>query len=263
MFLSWCDREFFFTDSTSIKIQKRDSMNSIKKIIKWVVRICLVVLVLFGGLTYYFRHVVNIREKLNSSVHTKVLKYQIHTLGYSKIPIIYRDAVIATEDRSFSWNPGIDPIGIIRSLVVDIGQNGYVQGGSTITQQLVDNTLIHHGKSLHYKLQQAFYAFGIYQSFSKDETFDMYANVIYFGHGAYGLYNAAKTYFGKDPSQLNKGELTMLAGLPNAPSMYDPYKNMSLARQRQAIVLENMVSAGFISKEESTQIFEQPIQLKG
>jgi penicillin-binding protein 1A len=91
----------------------------------------------------------------------------------------------------------------------------------------------------------------------------MYVNVIYFGHGAYGLYNAAKTYFGKDPTQLNAGELTLLAGLPNAPTIYDPFKNMSLARQRQSIVLENMVDDNFISKKDSTQIFDQPIQLKG
>jgi membrane peptidoglycan carboxypeptidase len=238
-------------------------MKSLHKIIKWVVRVCLVIFVLLGGLTYYFRHTTNFQEKLSSSYHTKVLEDHIHPIDNTKIPSIYREAVIATEDRSFSWNLGLDPIAILRSLVVDIGQNGYIQGGSTITQQLVDSTLIRHGKSLKYKLAQAFYALGIYDTFSKEKTFDMYVNVIYFGHGAYGLYNAAKKYFGKKISELSEGELTMFAGLSNAPSMYDPFKNMALARQRQSIVLENMVSAGFISKEKSTRIFDQPIRLIG
>lgn len=238
-------------------------MQFLKKFSKWVVSIGLVILVMLGGLTYYFRHVINFREKLSTSFHTKVHEDHIHLIDYTKVPSFYRKAVIATEDRSFSWNLGLDPIAILRSLVVDIRQNGYVQGGSTITQQLVDNTLIQHRKTLKYKMTQAFYAIGIYDTFNKEQTFDMYVNVIYFGNEAYGLYNAAKEYFGKEPSELNEGELTMLAGLPNAPSKYDPFKNMALARQRQSIVLENMVSAGFISKEKSTQIFDQPIRIRG
>lgn len=237
-------------------------MKAFKKIVKWLFKVGLTVLVLFGGLTYHFRYVVNFRKKVSSNVEARVLEYQIHPLDFSKIPLIYREAVISTEDRSFSWNPGIDPVGILRSIIVDVGQAGYVEGGSTITQQLVDNTLFHREKSMRYKLTQAFYALGIYITFSKKETFDMYINVINFGHGAFGLYNASKTYFGKVPAQLNAGELTMLAGLPNAPRIYDPFKNMSLARQRQSIVLENMVEDHFISKQESAQIFDQPIRLK-
>jgi penicillin-binding protein 1A/penicillin-binding protein 2A len=243
-------------------MEKRDSMRTLKKIVKWFVKVGLSVLVLLGGFTFYFWYVVDFHQKLSSNVQEKVLEHKIHPLVFSEIPFIYREAVISTEDRSFSWNPGIDPVGIFRSLVVDVGKASYAQGGSTVTQQLVDNTLIHREKSLRYKLTQAFYAFGIYVTFSKEQTFDMYANVIYFGHGAYGLYNASKTYFGKVPAQLNAGELTMLAGVPNAPKNYDPFKNMSLARQRQSIVLENMVDDHLISKQESAQIFDEPIRLK-
>jgi monofunctional glycosyltransferase len=238
-------------------------MRAFKKTVKWFVNVSIAVWVLLGGFTYHFWYVMNFQKRLSSIVQAKVLEYQIHSLDFSKIPLIYREAVISTEDRSFSWNTGIDPVGILRSLVVDVRQAGYVEGGSTITQQLVDNTLLHREKSLRYKLTQAFYPLGIYVSFSKEQTFEMYTNVIYFGHGAFGLYNASKTYFGKDPSQLNAGELTMLAGLPNAPRIYDPFKNMSLARQRQSIVLKNMVEDHLISKQESTRIFDQPIGLKG
>lgn len=232
------------------------------KLIKALIKIGIVLLVAFGGLTYYFRNVLHMNAKLTASFEAKVASQGIHPVPYSQIPSIYREAVIATEDRRFSWDPGIDPIGIARSIFVDVGHDGYIQGGSTITQQLVDNTVIQRNKSLRYKLTQAFYAIGIYDSTSKEQTFEMYANVIYFGNGAYGLYNAAETYFGKTPGELNEGELTMLAGLPNAPSVYDPFRNMSLARERQSIVLENMVDAHLISKQESDHIYSEPIRLK-
>jgi monofunctional glycosyltransferase len=174
---------------------------------------------------------------------------------------MYRDAVIATEDRRFAWDPGIDPVGIVRSVFVDIGHDGYIQGGSTLTQQLADNTILSRQKSLSYKLTQAFYAIGIYDTVSKPKTFEMYANVIYFGNGAYGVYNAAKMYFGMDFNRLNDGELTMLAGLPNAPSVYDPFRHFSLARQRQSIVLENMVNAGIITQQRAKAIYQEPIRL--
>ena len=89
----------------------------------------------------------------------------------------------------------------------------------------------------------------------------MYANVIYFGHGAYGLYNAAQTYFGRAPAQCNAGELAMLAGIPNAPSLYDPLRNMNLARQRQQVVIDNMVDAGKITNAQAQQIRTMPIRL--
>jgi monofunctional glycosyltransferase len=227
------------------------------KFIVMVVVLCLV----FLGLSYYFKHVLDFREKLTAVTVQETKVHQIHSVDYAHIPTIYRNAVIATEDRRFWWDPGIDPVGILRSLFVDVGRDGYVQGGSTITQQVVDNTLIQRQKSLTYKAKQIFYALGIYDTFNKQEAFTMYANMIYFGHGAYGLYNAAETYFGRPPSELNSGELTMLAGIPNAPSVYDPYLHFALTRQRQSIVLENMVDAGLISQQESAAILKEPVRL--
>lgn len=218
-------------------------------------------ILLFSGLTVYFRHIVHFRQTILNRVQAEIVQNHVHPLTMAQIPAMYKEAVIATEDRRFAWDPGIDPVGMIRSLVVDVGSDGYLQGGSTITQQLVDNTILSRSRSLGYKLAQIFYAIGIYDTFSKSETFAMYANLIYFGHGAYGLYNASETYFGKSPNVLNQGELTMLAGLPNAPSVYDPFQNMTLARRRQAIVLENMVNAGIITHAEATAIYDQPITL--
>ena len=138
-----------------------------------------------------------------------------------------------------------------------------LQGGSTITQQLVHNTLLSNvPKSLTWKLRESIYAIGVYDTMSKQETLALYANVIYFGHGANGLYQAAETYFGKAPSELNAGELTMLAGLPNAPSVYDPYNHLTLARERQKLVVQNMVDNGVISESQAKQIISEPIILK-
>jgi len=102
----------------------------------------------------------------------------------------------------------------------------------------------------------------MYDTMSKQETFAFYTNVIYFGHGANGLYQATETYFGKTPSELNAGELTMLAGLPNGPSVYDPYKSRTLAINRQHVVIQNMVDNGVISESQAKQITNEPIVLR-
>lgn len=233
---------------------------------RWVLRVLLAAAILLAALffvaNYAFHHWYPIREKILESVAARSHQYHIHTLSYAQIPPTYRNAIIATEDRRFAWDPGIDPVGILRSIVVDVERDGYVEGGSTITQQVADNTLLNQNKTIVRKLKQVAVAIGIYDTFSKSETLAMYANVIYFGHGAYGLYNAAETYFGRTPLQCNAGELAMLAGIPNAPSSYDPLKHPRLARQRQEIVVDNMVDAGKITSSEAKQILALPLRLK-
>ncbi|WP_243450332.1 biosynthetic peptidoglycan transglycosylase [Desulfosporosinus sp. Sb-LF] len=212
------------------------------------------------GVKYYFTHVNRIADQVRSDVLTHVQTHHSQFLTYNDIPEIYRDAIISTEDRSFFTNRGIDLRGTLRAVSVDIGSGQARQGGSTITQQLIHNTLLSNmSKSLTWKLLESIYAIGVYDSMSKQETFAFYTNVIYFGHGANGLYQAAETYFGKPPSELNAGELTMLAGLPNAPSNYDPYHNMKLARERQHIVVQSMVDNGEISESQAKKIISEPI----
>jgi len=238
-----------------------------RRVFKWFVRFIAILLVLFaclwGGIQIYFTHVDNIANKVRQSVRERVSAQHGHFLAYDQIPKMYVNAVVATEDRSFFSNIGIDPIGIGRSVYVDVQQNNYVQGGSTVTQQLVHNALLSdYQKSIVWKGIEALYAIGLYDTMRKTEIFALYANDIYFGQGAYGLYNAAETYFGKSPSQLNDGELTMLAGLPNAPSVYDPFHAMSLARERQKVVLLNMIGAGMITQSQANQISGERILLK-
>lgn len=234
----------------------------IRRFVRSVLALVVLLCVLFGFLDYYFVHVSHIRSRVVTAFETRVHKFRIHVLGYNEIPTEFRQAIIATEDRRFAWDPGIDPVGILRSLIVDVEKDGYVEGGSTITQQLVDNTILNQQKTLTRKAKQAFYAIGLYDTMTKLEVFQLYTNVIYFGHGAYGLYNAAETYFGKTPRQLNGGELTMLAGLPNSPHSYDPFRSMQLARARQRVVLTNMVDDGVLTKSEANHIWNLPIRLR-
>jgi len=215
------------------------------------------------GLKYYFNHFNIIADQVRGDVFTQVQAHHSQLLTYNDIPEMYRNAIIATEDRSFFTNIGIDFRGTLRAVSVDVGGGQALQGGSTITQQLIHNTLLsNQSKSLTWKLLESVYAIGVYDTMSKQETFAFYTNVIYFGHGANGLYQAAETYFGKPLSKLNAGELTMLAGLPNAPSDYDPYKNMTLALERQHLVVQNMVDNGVISESQAKQIISEPIVLK-
>lgn len=234
----------------------------LRRLLQSVLVFIVVIMVGFVALDYYFVHDSQIRIRVVTAFQSRVEKNHIHVLTYNQIPSIFREAMIATEDRRFAWDPGVDPVGILRSLIVDVEKDGYVEGGSTITQQLVDNTILNQQKTLTRKIKQAFYAIGLYDTMSKSEVFQLYSNVIYFGHGAYGLYNAAETYFGEPPKLLNSGELTMLAGLPNSPHSFDPYRSMTLARARQKIVLDNMVDAGVFNQTQAASVWKQPIQLK-
>lgn len=227
----------------------------------WI-RVVLVLALAWIGQDLYFHAVDPVAERVRQAAVVRMRERHVHPMSYGQIPAVFREAVIATEDRRFWSDPGIDPIGIARSFVVDVERDGYVEGGSTITQQLVDNTILDKQKTLRRKLLQAWYAIGLFDTMPKREVFSLYTNVIYFGHGAYGLYNACETYFGKPPWDCNAGELTLVAGLPNAPSAYDPLTHYALARSRQQTVLENMVDDRQITEAEAQVIWREPIQLR-
>ncbi|WP_245575928.1 transglycosylase domain-containing protein [Alicyclobacillus contaminans] len=232
------------------------------RMVKLCVCLCMLGCVAWFGLKFYFAHINPIVPRIRSDVTAQVRAHQSRFLTYQQIPEVYRNAVIATEDRRFFKNVGVDFQGMARAITVDIREQRPLQGGSTITQQLVHNTLLSTTpKSLMWKVKETLYAIGVYDTMTKQEIFALYANDIYFGHGAYGLYAAAQTYFGKAPSELNAGELTLLAGLPNAPSDYDPFVNMQLARERQRMVVQSMEADGMITQAQGAQIFSQPIRL--
>jgi membrane peptidoglycan carboxypeptidase len=216
-----------------------------------------------SGLDLYFSRIFPISARLSQAAITRTKIHHIRPLTFSQIPPTFISAIIATEDRHFYSDPGIDPEGILRAAVVDIKTDSYAEGGSTITQQLVDNTLLGKQKTLHRKVMQALYAIGIYDTVSKSDVLTLYTNLIYFGHGAYGLYNAAETYFNKPPWALNSNQLTLLAGLPNSPHLLNPDHSLTRAKLRQHEVIDSMVDTHVISRHRAGQILAEPLGLTG
>jgi len=176
------------------------------------------------------------------------------------------DATIATEDKNFYSNAGVDFAGIARAAVQNLVAGQLTQGASTITQQLARNKLIESDQrtvqSYVRKIQEAVLAYRISQIYSKDQIMEMYLNSVYYGHLSYGVEAAAQTYFGKHAKDLNLPEASLLAGLPQAPSGYDPIVHLSVAKERQAHVLDRMVNQGYITQQESEDALKAPLDLR-
>jgi penicillin-binding protein 1A len=198
---------------------------------------------------------------LPSMVSDRLADHEGTYVSLSRMPLMLREAVVATEDQSFWSNPGIDPVGIARAIVVDVSAGQLVEGGSTITQQLARDMLLNPKKTLGRKIKEMLLALVITRYYSKDAILEMYLNEIYLGHDAYGVARAARVYFGVAPSSLTPAQSVMLAGLPRGPSLYNPLVNWQAARERQREVLDSMVDAGYISASRADQLYAQPIDL--
>jgi membrane peptidoglycan carboxypeptidase len=160
-------------------------------------------------------------------------------------------AVLAAEDRNFYRHGAVDPLAMGRALWVDITHRGLKEGGSTITQQLVKIQLLTPQKSVARKLQEVVLAVTLEERYSKDQILAMYMNRVYFGHGAYGIQAASKTYFNKDAKDLTPAQAAFLAGIIQAPTSYDPAKHYDLAHQREVYVLQGMVETKALSQAEA------------
>ncbi|HIY29121.1 MAG TPA: transglycosylase domain-containing protein [Firmicutes bacterium] len=174
---------------------------------------------------------------------------------YEDLPTLYVEAVISVEDKRFWSHHGVDYLAIARAAWNDVRSLSFVEGGSTITQQLMKNQYFTQDKNFERKFAEIFAAWDMERAYTKEEIFELYVNTIYFGSGYYGIHDAAQGYFGKDPAGLTESEAVMLAGLPNAPSVYSLDANPALARQRMRQVLDSMVDCGAISQTESDRIF--------
>ncbi len=171
------------------------------------------------------------------------------------------EATVATEDARFYEHPGFDPMAIARALWANLTGGEVVSGASTITQQVVRNLLLDpDDRSLRRKLREVVLAVELTAFRSRDDIMELYLNQSYYGNLAYGVEAAARTYFGKSAAELDLAECAMLAGLPQAPAMYDPLSNPEAARERQRVVLDLMVRRGFISQEEADMAAEEPLR---
>jgi len=184
-------------------------------------------------------------------------------ISIDAVPKRMQDATIAIEDKTFWTNPGVDVGGIIRAIQVNSASGRITQGGSTITQQLIKTRLLGDDPTFTRKIKEAILAVEATRTFSKSQILEMYFNQIYYGNQAYGLKAAAATYFGvTDLNQLTLGQMALLAGLPQAPSDYDPIQNMEGAKARRALVLDAMVDNGYATAAEAEAAKAEEIVVK-
>lgn len=230
-----------------------------KKIIGKTILIILTIIMVFGivfGVTgyIYYKEVLE-EEPLKEKVAE--IREDKNFAKFEELPKIYINAVIAAEDKRFYMHDGIDPISLGRAIVNDIKAMSFVEGGSTITQQFAKNAYFTQKKQLIRKVSEAFMAIEIEKNYEKNEILELYLNTSYFGDGCYSVKEASLHYFNKEPSEMTPYEATLLAGVPNAPSVYAPTKNLDLAHKRQKQVLSKMVECGYLTHVEAQEIEEK------
>ena len=175
------------------------------------------------------------------------------------IPGFLKEAIVTTEDRNFYKHSGVDLKGILRAVTKDILARKFVEGASTITQQLAKTLFLTPQKTLVRKIKEAVLAFQLERRYTKDEILEMYLNQVYFGSGAYGVESAARIFFGKTAKDLSLSECALIAAMPKAPSRYSPLINKELALKRRNIVLKQMKDTGIITASACDEALKEPV----
>ena len=196
-------------------------------------------------------------EEISIEDKIKEIKSKENYTEISDLPQNYINAILSVEDHRFYNHCGIDLIAIGRATINDIKAMDFVEGGSTITQQLAKNIYFTQDKKFERKIAEVFMAFKIENKCEKDEILELYLNTSYFGDGYYNVREASLGYFGKEPNQMTDYEAIMLAGIPNAPSVYAPTKNPELAKQRQKQVINKMIEYKYLTQSEADKILKQ------
>lgn len=168
-----------------------------------------------------------------------------------QIPVNLQNAFVAIEDNRFYEHKGVDFRGLLRAAYTNLITREIAEGGSTITQQLAKNAYLTQDRTIKRKIQEIFLALQLEKQYTKQEILELYLNQIYFGQGAYGVQAAAKTYFGKNVSDLNLSECAMLAGIPKSPNYYSPFNNLNAAIERRNTVLDQMIAHGYVNRNEA------------
>lgn len=229
-----------------------------KLIKKLIIAIILIFIIICGLITLYgYRlYKTSIDEKPLSIKIEEIRNAEDYTT-FDKLPKDYTDAVVSVEDRRFYSHGSIDIRSIGRAIVSNFQQKELAEGGSTITQQLAKNLYFINKPVIERKVAEIFLAYDLENNYSKQEILELYVNTSYFGDGYYCIKNASIGYFNKEPIDMNLDECTLIAGIPNAPSVYAPTKNMNLARKRQKHVLKTMVKNNYITQEEADAIIQK------
>jgi len=243
-----------------------------------VLSLCLAVLAVGGaaGIYYWAASGLPTMKKItdyNPPLTTTIYSRKDKVLGYlskenrflrsqKQMTEDVRRAFLAAEDSGFFEHGAIDFMGILRAAIKNLRAGEIVQGGSTITQQVVKSLLLTPKRSYKRKLKEAILAYRLEKHLTKEEILTIYLNQIYLGEGAYGVEAASRVYFGKHADELTLSESALLAGLPKAPSLYNPYENPDRALQRRTYVLRQMRDLGWIDRERYLEAVEEPLDLR-
>lgn len=229
------------------------------KFIKKLFTLLLIAVVIAGSLLTYkgYEMYKEATSKVDLQTKVETIRNDKDFVKFDELPSDYVTAVIDVEDHRFYDHNGIDIISIFRALINDIKAREVVEGGSTITQQLSKNMYFSQKQELVRKIAELFVTFDLEKNYSKKDIFELYVNTSYFGDGYYGIGQAAKGYLNKKPKDMTLLESTLLAGIPNAPSVYAPTKNPDLAVQRQKQVIQKMVKRGDLTESEAEKLYDE------
>ena len=233
--------------------------DKLKKLFKFIKRIIFVIILVFLALSSIITYkgyqmyesaieIVSIREKV------KEIKADENYVTIDKVPKDYINAVVAIEDHRFYEHYAVDIVSLGRAIVTDINTKSISEGGSTITQQLAKNMYFSQEKAFTRKVAEVFVSLELEKIYSKNDIIEMYINIAYYGDGFYGIREASVGYFNKEPEELTLEECTLLAGLPNAPSVYALSNNSPLTVKRQLQVIEAMKKYEYISDKEAEEL---------
>ena len=196
------------------------------------------------------RKSITIYDTNGDVLYESNFKKNMEWTSIEQIPEFIQDAFVSVEDRRFYNHAGFDPIRIIKALKNNVMSGGVVEGGSTITQQYAKNLFLTNEQTISRKIQEFFYATRLEMQYSKAEILEGYLNTLYYGHGIYGVRNAAKFFFDKELADLDIAQTAMLIGIPNGPSLYSPYLHPDYAKARQELILSVFVQRDLISEDE-------------
>ncbi len=228
-------------------------MKNLKKFLLFILITILIILALIGlqGYNLYNSAIsqVSLSDKVNE------IRNNENFVKYSDLPDDLVNATIAVEDHRFRDHGAIDIVSIGRAIFSNIKAQNLVEGGSTITQQVAKNLyFMENTDDISRKVAELIMSYHLEKNYSKEDIFELYVNTIYYGNGYYGIKDASNGYLKKEPKDLTLDESTMLAGIPNAPSVYAPTVNIDLCKKRQAKVIRSMVKYGYISQDEADKI---------
>lgn len=228
-----------------------------KRCLACILIICIIAVGSIFSIGYVRYHNIIQKKPLNEIVEE--LRQSVDYMPLDEVDKDFLDAIVAVEDPTFYTHQGVVLSNIIEAFYTNIKEKDLVMGGSTITQQLSKNIYLDQRKTFQRKAAELFFVHDIESTLSKDEILELYINIIYFGDGYYGIKQACKGYFNTAPNHITIAQATLLAGLPQAPAIYQLSDGMKLAKQRQKEVLDAMQIQNMISHNEYDEIYNQPV----